>query len=186
MGLYPVLQGNARGCLPKLEEKLDFYAARCAIPGAGPRDMKRGAMGRSTFIGMDFLSRVIVIANEARAAGDHPFGALLVVGDQIVIEAHNLVHTNHDITAHAEMMLVRKLERAGRLALIGAGTVYASCEPCPMCVGAMFWAGCRRVVYGLSKDHLAVLACSPGEAIRWRSPYNAPPQRLPAETSTAL
>lgn len=107
---------------------------------------------------MDFMTRVIKIADEARAAGDHPFGALLVVDEQIVAEAHNLVNTSGDITAHAEMMLARKLERAGKLDLLRAGTVYASCEPCPMCVGAMFWAGVRHVVFGLSAKRLSALS----------------------------
>ena len=112
---------------------------------------------------MDFLTRVIKIADEARAAGDHPFGALLVVDDQIVAEAHNLVNTSGDITAHAETMLVRKLERAGKLDLLRTGMVYASCEPCPMCVGAMFWAGVRHVVFGLSAKRLTALSNAGGE-----------------------
>jgi hypothetical protein len=69
---------------------------------------------------------------------------------------------DRDLTAHAETMLVRVLEREGRLALLGEGVVYASCEPCPMCVGAMFWAGARRVVYGLSSGRLTDLATAPG------------------------
>lgn len=112
---------------------------------------------------MDFLTRVIKIADEARAAGDHPFGALLVVDDQIVAEAHNLVNTSRDITAHAETMLVRKLERSSKLDLLRVGTVYASCEPCPMCVGAMFWAGARHVVFGLSARRLTALSSGSSE-----------------------
>ena len=112
---------------------------------------------------MEPLDRVIRIADEARAAGNHPFGALLVVDDQIVAEAHNLVNTSGDITAHAETMLVRKLERAGKLDLLRTGTVYASCEPCPMCVGAMFWAGVRHVVFGLSAKRLTELSSGGGE-----------------------
>lgn len=112
---------------------------------------------------MDFMARVIKIADEARAAGDHPFGALLVVDDHIVAEAHNLVNTNCDITAHAETMLVRKLERAGKLGILRTGTVYASCEPCPMCVGAMFWAGARHVVFGLAAKRLTELSSGGGD-----------------------
>ena len=112
---------------------------------------------------MDYLTRVIKIADEARAAGNHPFGALLVVDEQIVAEAHNLVTTSRDITAHAETMLVRKLERAGKLDLLRAGTVYASCEPCPMCVGAMFWAGARHVVFALSAKRLTALSSGDGD-----------------------
>ena len=108
------------------------------------------------------LTRSFVLAQEARAAGDHPFGALLVVGDEIVAEARNRVNTDHDITAHAETVLVRDLEHLGQLPLLGAGTVVASCEPCPMCVGAMFWAGARRVVFGLSSARLTGLVADAG------------------------
>lgn len=111
-----------------------------------------------------FLSRSFELAAEARAAGNHPFGALLEVQGTIVAEARNLVTTTSDITAHAETELVRVLERRGDLALLALGTVYASCEPCPMCVGAMFWAGARRVVYGLSSARLMELAQDPSQA----------------------
>jgi tRNA(Arg) A34 adenosine deaminase TadA len=108
------------------------------------------------------LTRSFRLAEEARAAGDHPFGALLAVEGEIVAEARNLVSTGRDITAHAETELVRQLERDGRLGLLAHGTVYAACEPCPQCVGAMFWAGARHVVYGLSAARLAELSTPPG------------------------
>jgi tRNA(Arg) A34 adenosine deaminase TadA len=110
------------------------------------------------------LRRTFALARAARDAGDHPFGALLVVDGAIVAEAHNRVNSSHDITAHAETMLVRVLEQRDQLGLLSAGTVYASCEPCPMCVGAMFWAGARHVVFGLSAATLTELATAPGNA----------------------
>lgn len=108
------------------------------------------------------LARANELAAQARAAGNHPFSALLLVDGEIVAEALNRVHTDGDITAHAEMMLVRTLEREGRLALLGAGTVVASTEPCPMCVGAFFWAGARHVVFGLSAARLNEIVRAPG------------------------
>ena len=108
------------------------------------------------------LTRVFELAVEARDQGDHPFGALLVGAGEGVAEALNRVNTGRDLTAHAETELVRLLERDGRLAELSEGTVYASCEPCPMCVGAMFWAGARSVVYGLSTERLNELAAPPG------------------------
>ena len=108
-----------------------------------------------------WLERVFAIAAEARADGDHPFGALLVVEGLVVAEAKNRVNSNTDITAHAELTLVRNLEREGKLPLLASGDVYASCEPCPMCVGAMFWAGVKHVVYGLSATSLNQLATAP-------------------------
>jgi len=108
------------------------------------------------------LSRVFALAVEARAAGDHPFGALLAVDGEVVAEARNRVTSDGDLTAHAETELVRLLEREGRLDACAAGVVYASCEPCPMCVGALFWAGARHVVFGLSSARLTTLASPPG------------------------
>jgi tRNA(Arg) A34 adenosine deaminase TadA len=110
----------------------------------------------------ELLTRVLAIAVEARGRGDHPFGALLAVDGEIVAEAHNRVHTDTDVTAHAEMMLVRQLEGSGRIEQLAGGTVYASCEPCPMCVGALFWAGARRVVFALSHSRLNELASPAG------------------------
>ena len=107
------------------------------------------------------LTRSIELAAAARAAGDHPFGALLVVDGEVVGEAVNRVHSDHDLTAHAELMLVRILEREGRLDQLAVGTVVASTEPCPMCVGAMFWAGARHVVFGMSAARLNELARRP-------------------------
>ena len=108
------------------------------------------------------LSRVFELARQARRDGDHPFGALLWADGEIVAEASNRVNRDHDLTAHAETELVRFLEREDLLDIVSRGVVYASCEPCPMCVGAMFWAGTRRVVYGLSSERLAKLASPSG------------------------
>jgi len=108
------------------------------------------------------LIRSFELAAEARAVGDHPFGALLSIDDEVVVEARNRVNTDQDITAHAETHLVRLVEQQGLLDRCGEGTVYASCEPCPMCVGSMFWAGVRHVIYGLSAARLMDLSKAPG------------------------
>ena len=108
------------------------------------------------------VTRANELAATARAAGDHPFGALLLVDGEVVAEAVNRVNSDHDLTAHAEMMLVRNLERDGRLELLADGVVVASTEPCPMCVGAFFWAGARRVVFGLSAARLNEIVRRPG------------------------
>ena len=115
--------------------------------------------------GMDIdalLHRSFELASSARVDGDHPFGALLAVDGAITAEAQNRVNTDHDVTAHAETMLVRILEQQGRLGELAIGIVVASCEPCPMCVGALFWAGARHVAYGLSSGRLMELGAAPG------------------------
>jgi tRNA(Arg) A34 adenosine deaminase TadA len=110
----------------------------------------------------DLMTRVIGLAADARANGDHPFGALLAVDGVVVAEALNRVTTTSDLTAHAETELVRLLEREGRLDELARGVVYASCEPCPLCVGAMFWAGARHIVFGLAASTLNALSTEPG------------------------
>jgi tRNA(Arg) A34 adenosine deaminase TadA len=111
----------------------------------------------------ELLARSFTLAAAARAAGNHPFGALLAIDGVIIAEALNQVNTNRDITAHAETELVRLLERQGQLDQLGGGVVVASCEPCPMCVGALFWAGARRVLFGLSSARLCELSVAPGD-----------------------
>lgn len=111
----------------------------------------------------NLLTRSFELAAEARAAGDHPFGALFEINGGVLAEARNRVNTDRDLTAHAETALIRAMEQEHLLGRVSGGTIYASCEPCPMCVGAMFWAGVRRVVFGLSNSRLHQLATAPGE-----------------------
>lgn len=113
-------------------------------------------------VDVTLLRRAFALADEARAQGDHPFGALLAVDGRVVAGAPNRVNTAHDVMAHAETELVRVLQRSGELAALLDGVVYTSCEPCPMCVGALFWAGARRVVFGLSTARLNRIATPPG------------------------
>jgi tRNA(Arg) A34 adenosine deaminase TadA len=104
------------------------------------------------------LRRAIELSREAAAAGDRPYGAVLVKDGQRVCEARNRQTSARDVTAHAEMELVRDAQRVlGPEALQGA-TVYASGEPCAMCAGAMYWAGVRRVVFSVSQAEMARLA----------------------------
>lgn len=110
----------------------------------------------------ELMTRVIALSALARSNGDHPFGALLAVDGVVVAEAVNRVSTCGDLTAHAETELVRLLEREGRLGELARGTVYASCEPCPLCIGAMFRAGARHIVFGLAAAALNRLSTAPG------------------------
>jgi tRNA(Arg) A34 adenosine deaminase TadA len=111
----------------------------------------------------DLVRRAIVLAREAREAGDHPFGALLAVDGEVLAQARNRVTTSGDLTAHAETELVREVERAGLLPRLSDGLVVASTEPCPMCMGALFWAGARHIVFGLRASRLNRIATAPDE-----------------------
>ncbi|WP_432010252.1 nucleoside deaminase [Streptomyces cucumeris] len=86
-------------------------------------------------------------AHSAIRAGQLPFGACVVVAGQVISAAHNTVFADQDVTRHAEVNALREACRAlDRIDLAGA-TVFTSCEPCPMCLTACFWAGVSRIVY---------------------------------------
>jgi tRNA(Arg) A34 adenosine deaminase TadA len=102
--------------------------------------------------------QAIELARQARRAGNHPFGALLAIDGDIVLTAENTVMTDRDPTAHAESNLVADAIRRLSRDQIRRSVLYTSCEPCAMCVGKMYWAGIRAVVYALPASELALLA----------------------------
>ena len=105
-----------------------------------------------------FLRRAIELAAQARGAGDHPFGAVLVLDGHLVVEARNTVVTSNSPLGHAETNLVSEAVRHLAPDTLPGCVLYTSCEPCAMCVGAMYWAGIRFVVYALPGEELAKLA----------------------------
>lgn len=104
------------------------------------------------------LRRAIQVSADARAHGNHPFGAILVAPDgTVVLEAENTVITGNDVTDHAETNLVRKAWQSIPRDELPGYTLVTSCEPCAMCSGAIYWSGIGAVVYGLSEEGLASL-----------------------------
>ena len=71
---------------------------------------------------------------------------------RVLLEAENSVLTDRDPTAHAELSLIRTAGARYDPSALGAFTLYASTEPCPMCSGAIYWGGIRRLVYGLGQS----------------------------------
>ena len=105
-----------------------------------------------------FVRQAVELARQARLAGNHPFGSLLVLDGAVVLTATNTVNTDRDPTAHAETNLVGAAIRCLDRDQLGRATLYTSCEPCAMCAGKMYWAGIRSIVYGLPSEELAALA----------------------------
>lgn len=104
------------------------------------------------------LRAAIALSGEARAAGNQPYGALLADADgQVLLEARNTQVSERDCTGHAELNLMRLASRRFDRERLAACTVYASGEPCPMCAGALYWAGVGRVVFGLSIETMTAL-----------------------------
>ena len=102
-----------------------------------------------------YLARAIELARRSREKGNHPFGSLLVdTTGEVVLEAENTVVTGHDVTAHAELNLVRTASMQFDVEALRESTLFTSTEPCAMCSGAIFWSGIGRVVYALSSEQL--------------------------------
>ena len=104
------------------------------------------------------LRRAVEIAGQARAHGNHPFGAIIVTAGGVQLEAENTVLTTPDPTGHAETNLVRLAASVLTPAELATCTFYTSTEPCAMCAGALYWAGINRVVFALSEAALIGMA----------------------------
>ncbi len=103
-----------------------------------------------------FMRRSIALA--ARQMRDNqggPFAAVIVKDGRVVAEGHNQVTSANDPTAHAEVVAIRNACRAlGHFSLAGC-EIYASCEPCPMCLAAIYWARLDRIYYANSRRDAA-------------------------------
>ena len=106
-----------------------------------------------------FLERAIELSRKGMMDGHGgPFGCVIVKGDEIVGEGCNQVTSSNDPTAHAEIVAIRDAcKRLNTYQLTGC-EVYASCEPCPMCLGAIYWARPSRVIYANTKQDAASIA----------------------------
>jgi guanine deaminase len=103
-----------------------------------------------------YLQRAIEISRGAlEDGGKNPFGALVVVADSVAGAGINRVAERHDPTAHAEVMALRAAGQALGRAAFEDGVLYSSCEPCPMCLTACYWARIPRVVYGATSHDAA-------------------------------
>jgi tRNA(Arg) A34 adenosine deaminase TadA len=105
------------------------------------------------------LRRCFALASEARAGGQHPFGALVAdESGQILAEGQNESRPPlGDPTRHAELNAVSRAASTILPERLAKATLYTSTEPCCMCAGAVYWAGIGRVVYGLSEAGLLEL-----------------------------
>jgi guanine deaminase len=99
-----------------------------------------------------FLLRSIELASEGIEENGGPFGAVIVKGAQIISEAFNKVVITNDPTAHAEILAIRQAAALLNSHDLSECTLYTSCEPCPMCLGAIYWAGIKRVVYACTRN----------------------------------
>jgi len=103
-----------------------------------------------------WLRRAIAIAAENAASGaGGPFGAVITRGGKLIAEGVNRVTTACDPTAHAEVNAIRQAAAALKTHDLSGCEIYASCEPCPMCLGAILWARLDRVWYAATQQQAA-------------------------------
>ncbi len=97
---------------------------------------------------IDFMRRALLLAQRAAEQGEVPIGAVLVLENEIIGEGWNRPIASHDPTAHAEIVAMRAGAAVLQNYRLSAGTLYATLEPCAMCLGAVLNARISRVVFG--------------------------------------
>ena len=103
-----------------------------------------------------FMRRAIALAQRGIDAGaGGPFGAVIVKDGEIVGEGCNQVTSTNDPTAHAEVVAIRNACRNLNSFQLGGCVLYTSCEPCPMCLGAIYWARPAKVFYAATREDAA-------------------------------
>lgn len=100
----------------------------------------------------DFLREAIRVASDNVASGGGPFGAIVVRDAEVVARAANRVTANNDPTAHAEVEAIREACRALETFQLEGCEIYSSSEPCPMCLGAIYWARPKAVYFANGRD----------------------------------
>jgi tRNA(Arg) A34 adenosine deaminase TadA len=113
-------------------------------------------MGEAVMTEHTFMQRAVALALEKmRANSGGPFGAIIVRDNTIISEGWNEVTSTNDPTAHAEIVAIRRAcVLLGTFNLLDCD-IYTSCEPCPMCLGAIYWARLRRVYYANTRIEAA-------------------------------
>lgn len=103
-----------------------------------------------------FMQRAIEIARIGMESNDGgPFGAVVVKDGKIIAEGNNKVSSTNDPTAHAEVVAIRNACAALGFFQLDGCTIYTSCEPCPMCLGAIYWARPDKIFYACSREDAA-------------------------------
>ncbi|SHE34701.1 tRNA(Arg) A34 adenosine deaminase TadA [Dysgonomonas macrotermitis] len=99
----------------------------------------------------EYMKRAIELSIKSVENGGGPFGAVVVKDGKIVAEGSNCVTLNNDPTAHAEVTTIRKACSTLNTFDLSGCEIYTSCEPCPMCLSAIYWARIERIYFGCDK-----------------------------------
>lgn len=110
------------------------------------------------------LGRAVSLAlHNIRSGGGGPFGAVVTRAGTVIAEGCNEVVPGCDPTAHAEVVAIRRAAQALGRPHLDDCVLYASCEPCPMCLASAYWARIPRVVFALTRDDAAAMGFSDAE-----------------------
>ncbi|MCP4599286.1 MAG: nucleoside deaminase [Proteobacteria bacterium] len=105
---------------------------------------------------LEFLEEAIRLARESMADGrGGPFGAVIVKDGEIIARGQNSVVRDMDPTAHAEMVAIREAAKVLQTHMLSGCEIYCTCEPCPMCLSAIYWARIDAVYYSSTRDDAA-------------------------------
>ena len=110
----------------------------------------------------DFLQQAINLARESVEAGGGPFGAVVVKNGSVIGLGNNRVTLENDPTSHAEIVAIRNACRHLDDFKLEDCVLYTSCEPCPMCLAATYWARVARVVFAATKEDAAAVGFDDG------------------------
>ncbi|MGM0530458.1 MAG: nucleoside deaminase [Bacteroidota bacterium] len=95
----------------------------------------------------DYIREAIRLSEENMEEGGGPFGAVIVKDNKVIAKAGNTVTLSNDPTAHAEINAIRKAAQYLNHFDLSGCVIYSSCEPCPMCLGAIYWARVERIYF---------------------------------------
>lgn len=99
-----------------------------------------------------YMQRAIELAENSVKNSGGPFGAVIVKDGKVIAEGSNCVTLHNDPTAHAEVTTIRKACKEINTFDLNGCEIYTSCEPCPMCLSAIYWARIDHIYYGCSKQ----------------------------------
>lgn len=120
-------------------------------------DMKKSDMQNDKDFNPEFMDLAARLSYDNIDNGGGPFGAVIVKDGEVISTGVNQVTVINDPTAHAEVSAIRNAcHKLGTFQLHGC-VVYSSCEPCPMCLSALYWAGVKKIFYGNTKEDAAAI-----------------------------
>lgn len=103
----------------------------------------------------ELMRRAIELSENSVRNGGGPFGAVIAKDDEIIAEGSNKVTINNDPTAHAEVCAIRNACKILNTFELANCVIYTSCEPCPMCLGAIYWARLSKIFYANNRKDAA-------------------------------